>query len=83
MSLRDTREVVDWMCGKEGEERAEWVDVGKMVCWIWWRRPEEWAEVVAGWVRIIVLFFGADGLGQRLTFLGLGRLRRRGRRIRC
>ena len=50
LSLRDAREVVDWMCSKEGEERAEWVGGEKGVCWVWWRRPEEWAEVLVDWV---------------------------------
>ncbi len=38
------------MCSKEGEERAEWVGGEKGVCWVWWRRPEEWAEVLVDWV---------------------------------
>ncbi|KAI9932919.1 hypothetical protein ASPWEDRAFT_102665 [Aspergillus wentii DTO 134E9] len=61
LSLSDARTVLDWMA--EGEEdtgggkRAEWVDVGnKTVAWIWWRRPEEWAGVLADWV---------EGTGQK------------------
>jgi ESCRT-II complex subunit VPS25 len=59
LSLRDAREVLNWMAGKEGGERIEWIGSGKgkpvegsgMVrCWVYWRRPEEWASVVADWV---------------------------------
>ncbi|KAJ5544912.1 hypothetical protein N7535_006702 [Penicillium sp. DV-2018c] len=32
----------------------------KTVAWIWWRRPEEWADVVAEWV---------EGTGQRGSVL--------------
>ncbi|KAL9020627.1 MAG: hypothetical protein Q9185_002075 [Variospora sp. 1 TL-2023] len=32
----------------------------KEEAWIWWRRPEDWAEVLAGWV---------DGTGQKGTVL--------------
>lgn len=36
--------------------RAEWIgdeekDGGAF--WVWWKRPEEWAEVLAGWVCYI------------------------------
>lgn len=35
-----------------GGRRAEWIDGGsKSVAWIWWRRPEEWAGIVADWVE--------------------------------
>ncbi|KAL9604468.1 MAG: hypothetical protein Q9219_000433 [cf. Caloplaca sp. 3 TL-2023] len=68
-------EIIDYMCKSEkdggGGQRAEWiVGVGgksnrKEEAWIWWRRPEEWAEVLAGWV---------DRTGQKgvvLTFYEL------------
>ncbi|WEW55732.1 hypothetical protein PRK78_001165 [Emydomyces testavorans] len=52
LSLGDARRIVDWMCGVEGGRRAEWVEAGgKSVAWIWWRRPEEWAGVIADWVE--------------------------------
>lgn len=61
LSLGDARTVLDWMCKDEGEggggKRAEWVDghgpgqSGKNVAWIWWRRPEEWAGIIADWVE--------------------------------
>lgn len=52
LGIGQAREVVDWMAGSDGERRAEWIGaVGERgSCWIWWRRPEEWAEVLAGWV---------------------------------
>ncbi|KAL4953903.1 ESCRT-II complex, vps25 subunit [Aspergillus filifer] len=35
-----------------GGRRAEWVDgLAKTVVWIWWRRPEEWAALLAEWVE--------------------------------
>lgn len=39
-----------------GGRRAEWVDAtasggNKSVAWIWWKRPEEWAGVLAEWVE--------------------------------
>lgn len=67
LDLREARAVVDWMAkGEEeagGGRRAEWIEAGaggsqapKTVAWIWWRRPEEWADVIADWV---------EGTGQR------------------
>ncbi|KAL2004064.1 hypothetical protein VTN02DRAFT_569 [Thermoascus thermophilus] len=61
LSLAEARNVVDWMArGEEdggGGRRAEWVSSSssssrgeKNEAWIWWRRPEEWAAVVADWV---------------------------------
>ncbi|PGH12352.1 hypothetical protein AJ80_06762 [Polytolypa hystricis UAMH7299] len=51
MSLADARTIVEWMSGVEGGRRAEWVGAEKSVAWIWWRRPEEWAGVLADWVE--------------------------------
>ena len=53
LALVDAREVLDWMTRKEGGERAEWVgrDGEKAVCWIYWKRPEEWAGVLSDWVH--------------------------------
>ncbi|KAL4936654.1 hypothetical protein BDV06DRAFT_233237 [Aspergillus oleicola] len=46
-----------------GGRRAEWVDgLAKTMVWIWWRRPEEWAALLAEWV---------DGTGQRNVVLTL------------
>ncbi|OJJ05699.1 hypothetical protein ASPVEDRAFT_138473 [Aspergillus versicolor CBS 583.65] len=56
LSLSDVRTVLDWMCkGDEeggGGRRAEWVDgPNKTTAWIWWKRPEEWAGIIADWVE--------------------------------
>ncbi|KAJ5217344.1 hypothetical protein N7468_010352 [Penicillium chermesinum] len=63
LDLREARAVIDWMAKSEAEggggRRAEWIDAastGNQVAWIWWRRPEEWADIVGDWV---------DGTGQR------------------
>ncbi|KAF1989273.1 ESCRT-II complex, vps25 subunit [Aulographum hederae CBS 113979] len=47
LSARDARVVVDWMASSEGGGRAEW----KNRFYIFYRRPEEWAEVVEAWVE--------------------------------
>ena len=41
------------MASEEGDRRAEWIGrkEDKAAAWVWWRRPEEWAEVLAGWVE--------------------------------
>ncbi|KAL5000507.1 ESCRT-II complex subunit-domain-containing protein [Aspergillus recurvatus] len=55
LGLSDARTVLDWMCkGEEeggGGRRAEWIDGTKNTVWIWWRRPEEWAGVIADWIE--------------------------------
>ncbi|KAL8929833.1 MAG: hypothetical protein Q9208_000977 [Pyrenodesmia sp. 3 TL-2023] len=62
-------EIVDYMTksGKDGGAggRAEWIggtrgEKRRDEAWIWWRWPEEWAEVLAGWV---------DRTGQKGTVL--------------
>jgi ESCRT-II complex subunit VPS25 len=67
LSARDAREILDWMASKEGGERIEWIGAGKSrepaeKCWIYWRRPEEWAGVVEAWI---------DATGQKNTVLTL------------
>ncbi|MCJ1311477.1 hypothetical protein MMC25_005149 [Agyrium rufum] len=70
LTLGEVRDVVDWMTKEEGGRRAEWVGkagerlggAGGGTAWIYWRRPEEWAEVIAGWV---------DETGQKNTVLTL------------
>ncbi|KAF1995889.1 ESCRT-II complex, vps25 subunit [Amniculicola lignicola CBS 123094] len=77
LGLRDAQAVINWMCGSEGQFRAEWIastttgstaaklrkgnddsntnavqaegEGGK--CWVFWRRPEEWASVLEEWVE--------------------------------
>ncbi|KAJ6017655.1 hypothetical protein N7451_001034, partial [Penicillium sp. IBT 35674x] len=66
LDLREARAVLDWMVKSEeeggGGQRAEWIDSSagsqgpKSVAWIWWRRPEEWADILVDWV---------EGTGQR------------------
>src|ERR1700761_7112143 len=49
--LKDAKAVIDYMASKDGDERAEWLGAEKSVAWIWWRKPEEWATVIANWVE--------------------------------
>ncbi|MCJ1360418.1 MAG: hypothetical protein MMC33_010423 [Icmadophila ericetorum] len=53
MTLVEVRVILDWMTGEEGAQRAEWVgkEGVKETAWIYWRRPEEWAEVLSNWVE--------------------------------
>ncbi|KAL4977519.1 ESCRT-II complex subunit-domain-containing protein [Aspergillus desertorum] len=55
LGLSDARTVLDWMAkGEEeggGGRRAEWIDGTKNTAWIWWRRPEEWARLIANWIE--------------------------------
>ena len=66
MSLNDALQVVDWMTRDEGGRRAEWIDGGLDAkggtAWVYWKRPEEWAEVIVGWV---------EETGQKSTVLTL------------
>ncbi|KAF2637015.1 ESCRT-II complex, vps25 subunit [Massarina eburnea CBS 473.64] len=71
LSLRDAKAVVHWMSTKDGGNRAEWtgrkgdVEAAETEggrAWIYWRRPEEWAQVIEDWV---------DRTGQRGTVLTL------------
>ena len=54
------------MTRDEGGRRAEWIDGGVEAnggtVWVFWKRPEEWADVVASWV---------EETGQRNTVLTL------------
>ena len=52
LALQEARDIIDWMTKDEGMKRAEWVGNGteKSAAWIYWRRPEEWAEVILKWV---------------------------------
>lgn len=46
-----------------GGRRAEWIDGGsKTVAWVWWRRPEEWAGILADWVNFFFWSFESLGL---------------------
>lgn len=62
------------MVSVEGDKRAEWVPSGKKATsneskssvWIYWKRPEEWADSIHGWV---------DGTGQKGSVLTVYELR--------
>lgn len=62
LSLKDAKAVIDYMSSKDGDERAEWLGPEKSEAWIWWRKPEEWAALIAGWV---------EDTGQKGTVLTL------------
>lgn len=73
LALADAKEVLSWMCSPEGGERAEWIadrvagrgktkDAGASRVWVYWKRPEEWAGLIEGWV---------DATGQKNTVLTL------------
>jgi len=51
LSLKDVKEAVDYMASQEGDERAEWLSPEKSSAWVWWRKPEEWANLIAAWVE--------------------------------
>ncbi|KAJ5086622.1 hypothetical protein NUU61_007929 [Penicillium alfredii] len=55
LDLREARAIVDWMAKTEeeggGGGRAEWIDAGRTVAWIWWRQPAEWADLLAEWIE--------------------------------
>ncbi|MCJ1340900.1 hypothetical protein MMC09_006196 [Bachmanniomyces sp. S44760] len=52
LNLLEVREVIDWMTWDEAGQRAQWVaQEEKGSAWIYWRRPEEWAEVLYHWVE--------------------------------
>lgn len=52
LTIAEAKQVLDWMAGDDGGKRAEWAGNGpeKGTAWMYWRRPEEWAEVVSTWV---------------------------------
>lgn len=58
----DIRKVIEYMISPDGQQRAEWVTSAKASAWIWWRRPEEWATLIASWV---------DETGQKGSVLTL------------
>lgn len=39
------------MASPAGDQRAEWLSPEKNAAWIWWRKPEEWAALIAAWVE--------------------------------
>lgn len=97
LGLGDAVEVVDWMTRDEGGRRAEWLGEGMGgvegkkerggggTAWVYWKRPEEWAEVIAGWVEdtgqkntVLTLYELVNGemtVGQGVSWLPLHSLR--------
>jgi ESCRT-II complex subunit VPS25 len=65
LSLRDAKAVIQYMISAEGGNRAEWIpsstaagkargaveDGGSGRCWVYWKRPEEWAAALEEWVE--------------------------------
>jgi len=60
LSLRDAKAILTWMASPEGGQRAEFISSGsrKKVdegeggrVWLYWRRPEEWAQQLEEWVE--------------------------------
>ncbi|GAB7338998.1 hypothetical protein MBLNU457_5666t1 [Dothideomycetes sp. NU457] len=74
LDVLSIRRVLDYMMSAEGDRRAEWVPTGKKSnpnenkssAWIYWRRPEEWADAIHGWV---------DSTGQKGSVLTVYELR--------
>lgn len=82
LDVLSIRRVLDYMASADGDKRAEWAVPGygggskritremsaeqKSAAWIWWRRPEEWAEMMYAWV---------DGTGQKGSVLTVYELR--------
>ena len=62
LSQRDAREILDWMATPAGDNRIEWIGSERTLCWVWWKKPEEWANILEGWV---------DETGQKGSVLTL------------
>lgn len=95
LTLLEVREIIDWMTSEEGMQGAEWFgkEGEKGSAWIYWRRPEEWADVLASWVSLIFGRFWErvnDGNRWRkrarrilfLLFMNLRRERRLHRKVK-
>ena len=62
IDIGEAKYIIDYMASKEGDGRAEWTGPDKNFAWIWWRKPEEWADLMATWV---------DQIGQKGVVLTL------------
>ncbi|KIV98696.1 uncharacterized protein PV09_09524 [Verruconis gallopava] len=60
LAIPDIRAVLEYMASSEGGNRAEWTDKTKSRAWVWWRKPEEWADVIYQWI---------EGTGQKGSVL--------------
>lgn len=80
LDVLSIRRVLDYMASADGDYRAEWVPTSstkrsgtsnatgaeKSSAWVYWRRPEEWADLIYNWV---------DGTGQKGSVLTVYELR--------
>ncbi|OAL61821.1 ESCRT-II complex component [Trichophyton rubrum] len=57
LNLGDAVIIIDWMAGTAGGKRAEWIGSEKTIAWIWWKRPEEWAIVLASWKNTVLTLY--------------------------
>lgn len=81
LSSADATAVIDYMASKDGDHRAEWIgpSAEKTSAWIWWLKPEEWAEAIEAWVdetgqkgTVLTLYELAEGEAtQRQVFHGM------------
>lgn len=78
LNLGDAVIIIDWMAGTAGGKRAEWIGSEKTIAWIWWKRPEEWAIVLASWVseldtvcKLMLIIIQVDETAQKNTVLTL------------
>ncbi|RMZ82778.1 hypothetical protein DV738_g1491, partial [Chaetothyriales sp. CBS 135597] len=62
VSLQHAKDIIDFMSSPDGDARAEWRGPDKTAAWIWWRTPDEWAELISTWV---------DETGQKNVVLTL------------
>ena len=62
LSAKDAKDLIDYMASEEGDARAEWLGPDRTSAWIFWRKPEEWAALIASWV---------DETGQKGSVLTL------------
>ena len=55
LTMQEARQILEWMASEEGGRRVEWIgrEGERGSCWIYWRRPEEWAELIAAWVGAV------------------------------
>ena len=77
---------MEWMTREEGGKRAEWVDdaVGAATAgkgsgdrggmfWVFWKRPEEWGDVISGFVsRHLIQICGYIGAFVAVSLERLG-----------
>src|ERR1700712_1978978 len=80
LSIPDILTILTFMSTKEGNSRIEWIGKapsknnpeGAGKCWVFWRRPEEWADLILGWVEetgqrnvVLTMYEIGEGDGTR------------------